>query len=91
MRLETRRRGVKVTEELRTYLKERLRLALARFGRHIDCEPDAAVLFARINHRKADAGTCDRSALNDFGARIAAENRQSMQISGTPADRAHLA
>ena len=36
MRLEIRRRGVKVTEELRTYLKERLRLALARFGRHIN-------------------------------------------------------
>ena len=36
MRLEIRRRGVKVTEELRTYLKERLRLALTRFGRHID-------------------------------------------------------
>jgi putative sigma-54 modulation protein len=36
MRLETRRRGVKVTEELRTYLKDRLRLALTRFGRYID-------------------------------------------------------
>jgi hypothetical protein len=36
MRLETRRRGVKVTEGLRTYLKERLRLALGRFCRHID-------------------------------------------------------
>ncbi len=36
MRLEIRRRGVKVTEELRNYLKERLRLALTRFGRHID-------------------------------------------------------
>jgi ribosome-associated translation inhibitor RaiA len=36
MRLEIRRRGVKVTEELRAYLKERLRLALSRFGRHID-------------------------------------------------------
>jgi ribosome-associated translation inhibitor RaiA len=35
MRLEIRRRGVKVTEELRTYLKERLRLALGRFGRYI--------------------------------------------------------
>ncbi len=36
MRLEIRRRGAKVTEELRDYLKERLRLALGRFGRHID-------------------------------------------------------
>src|SRR5690348_12089755 len=36
MRLEIRRRGVKVTEELRTYLKERLRFALGRFARHID-------------------------------------------------------
>jgi ribosome-associated translation inhibitor RaiA len=35
MRLEIRRRGVKVTEELRAYLKERLRLALSRFGRHM--------------------------------------------------------
>jgi putative sigma-54 modulation protein len=35
MRLEIRRRGVKVTEELRTYLKERLRLTLGRFARHI--------------------------------------------------------
>ncbi len=35
MRLEMRRHGVKVTEELRTYLKERLRLALGRFARHI--------------------------------------------------------
>ena len=36
MRLEVRRRCVKVTEELRTYLKGRLRLALGRFARHID-------------------------------------------------------
>jgi putative sigma-54 modulation protein len=36
MRLEIRRRGVKVSEELRTYLKERLGLALGRFARHID-------------------------------------------------------
>lgn len=36
MRLDIRRRGVKVTEKLRTYLKERLRLALSRFGRRID-------------------------------------------------------
>jgi ribosome-associated translation inhibitor RaiA len=36
MRLEIRRRGVKVTEELRDYLKERLWLALGRFSRHID-------------------------------------------------------
>src|SRR5690242_4350359 len=36
MRLEIRRRGVKVTEELRAYLRERLRLALGRFARHID-------------------------------------------------------
>ena len=35
MRLEVRRRCVKVTEELRTYLKGRLRLALGRFARHI--------------------------------------------------------
>ena len=36
MRLEIRRRGVKITEDLRTYLKERLRLALVRFGRHVE-------------------------------------------------------
>jgi hypothetical protein len=36
MRLEIRRRGVKVNEELRDFLKGRLRLALGRFGRHID-------------------------------------------------------
>lgn len=36
MRLEIRRRGVKVTEELRAYLRERLRFALGRFARHID-------------------------------------------------------
>ncbi len=36
MRLEIRRRGVVVNEELRDYLRERLRLALGRFGRHID-------------------------------------------------------
>jgi hypothetical protein len=35
MRLEMRRRGVNVNEELRDYLKDRLRLALGRFGRHI--------------------------------------------------------
>lgn len=35
MRLEMRRRGVKVTQELRDDLKERLRLALGRFGHHI--------------------------------------------------------
>ncbi len=35
MRLEIRRRGVKVTEELRDYLRGRLRPALGRFGRHI--------------------------------------------------------
>src|SRR5207244_679634 len=33
MRLEIRRRGVKVTEELRAHVKERLRLALGRFAR----------------------------------------------------------
>ena len=36
MRLEIRRRGVKLTEGLRTYLKERLRPALAHFGRHVE-------------------------------------------------------
>jgi putative sigma-54 modulation protein len=36
MRLEIRRRGVKVTEELRIHVKERLRVALGRFARHID-------------------------------------------------------
>jgi ribosome-associated translation inhibitor RaiA len=35
MRLEVRRHCVKVTDGLRAYLKERLRLALARFARHI--------------------------------------------------------
>src|SRR5436190_21641806 len=36
MRLEIRQRGVKVTEELRIHVKQRLRLALGRFARHID-------------------------------------------------------
>jgi putative sigma-54 modulation protein len=36
MRFEIRRRGVKATEEVRTHVKERLRLALGRFARHID-------------------------------------------------------
>ncbi|HJT75813.1 MAG TPA: HPF/RaiA family ribosome-associated protein [Gemmataceae bacterium] len=36
MRLEIRRRGVQVTEGLRAYLKERLRLALGQFARHIN-------------------------------------------------------
>jgi hypothetical protein len=36
MRLEVRRRGVKVTEELRAHLRGRLRLALGRFARHVD-------------------------------------------------------
>ncbi len=35
MRLEIRRRNVKVTEDLRTYLRQRLRLAMGRFSRHI--------------------------------------------------------
>lgn len=36
MRFEIRSRGVKFTEELRNHLDERLRLALERFGHHID-------------------------------------------------------
>jgi ribosome-associated translation inhibitor RaiA len=36
MRVEIRRRGMKVTEELRVHLRERLRLALGRFARSID-------------------------------------------------------
>lgn len=36
MRLEIRRRGVEVTEELRDHLNGRLRLALGRFDPHID-------------------------------------------------------
>lgn len=36
MRLEIRRRGVMITEDLRTYLKERLRLALGRFGHYVE-------------------------------------------------------
>lgn len=36
MRLEIRRRGIEVVEELRSCFKERLRLALNRFGRHVD-------------------------------------------------------
>jgi hypothetical protein len=35
MRSEIRRRGVKATEELRIHVKERLRLSLGRFARHI--------------------------------------------------------
>lgn len=36
MRLEIRRRGVNVTEGLRSYLQERLGVALGRFARHIN-------------------------------------------------------
>ena len=36
MRFEIRRRGVEVLEELRSYLKDRLGLALKRFARHVD-------------------------------------------------------
>ena len=36
MRLEIRRRGVTITDKLRTYLKERLRLAFGRFAHRID-------------------------------------------------------
>ncbi len=36
MRLEIRRRGVRVTQELRARLRKRLRTALGRFARHID-------------------------------------------------------
>jgi ribosome hibernation promoting factor len=36
MRLEIRRRSVKINEELRTYLKERLRLALGRLSRKVE-------------------------------------------------------
>lgn len=36
MRLEIRRRGVKITDDLRSYLEERLRPALAPFGRHVE-------------------------------------------------------
>jgi ribosome-associated translation inhibitor RaiA len=35
MRLEIRQRGMKVTEELRVHVRERLRLALGRFARSI--------------------------------------------------------
>lgn len=36
MRLEIRQRGMKVTEELRVHVRERLRLALGRFARSIN-------------------------------------------------------
>jgi ribosomal subunit interface protein len=36
MRLEIRQRGMKVTEELRVHVRERLQLALGRFARSID-------------------------------------------------------
>ncbi len=36
MQLEIRRRGVKVTKELRTHLNERLQFALGRWARRID-------------------------------------------------------
>lgn len=36
MRLEIRRRGIRVTEELRNHVREQLRLALGRFARAID-------------------------------------------------------
>lgn len=36
MRLEIRQRGIKVTQEVRVYVREKLRLALGRFSRSID-------------------------------------------------------
>lgn len=36
MRLEIRRRGVEVTEDLRTHLEERLSLALGHFDSHVE-------------------------------------------------------
>ncbi len=36
MRLEIRQRGMKVTEEMRVHIQERLQLALGRFARSID-------------------------------------------------------
>src|SRR5688500_4522893 len=53
MRLEIRRRGVKVNEGLQTYLKERLRLALTRFGRHIDL---VRVYLRDVNGRRGGLG-----------------------------------
>jgi ribosome-associated translation inhibitor RaiA len=53
MRLEIRRRSVKVTEELRTYLKGRLGLALGRFRRHIDL---ARVYLRDVNGPRGGLG-----------------------------------
>lgn len=46
MKLEIRSRGVKLTEELRGYSKERLVIALARYARHIDL---VRVYFGDVN------------------------------------------
>ena len=62
-----------------------------RLGRGVDRKPGAAILFAGADHRHADAGTGDRGALDQFGARIAAEDGDAVQIVGARLDRPHLA
>lgn len=53
MRLEIRRRGVKVTERLRTFLQERLRLALAHFGRYAEI---VRVYLRDVNGERGGSG-----------------------------------
>jgi ribosome-associated translation inhibitor RaiA len=55
MRLEIRRRGLKVSEELRSHIEERLRLALARFARYVS---EVWVYLRAVNGPRGVARKC---------------------------------
>src|SRR5512139_714974 len=62
-----------------------------RFGGGLDREPCAAVLLAGVHYSEANAGAGDRGALNKLGTLVAAENRNTVQITGAGTYRTHLA
>jgi ribosome-associated translation inhibitor RaiA len=76
MRLEIRRRGVQVTEELRTYLKNRLRLELARFDRRID---SVRVYLREVNGSRGGLGKKCRIV-------VELRPRDRVIVTGTDAD-----
>src|SRR5262249_32186125 len=51
-----------------------------RLGGGIDVEPGPAAVFAGANHGEADAVACDRGAVGNRGAIIAAGDAQAMQL-----------
>src|SRR3569832_640003 len=57
----------------------------------VDREPGAAILLARVDHGQADARAGDRRALDKFGARIARQDRDAMQVVRPRRDRAYFA